>query len=70
MTSSISDGLLGAKISPAHAERFGMSGQRRFRCYLPRVSFYEFQMRGIEGDPLDFATFRDRVCLIVNVASR
>jgi glutathione peroxidase-family protein len=32
--------------------------------------FHALEMTSINGDRVDFAEFRGRVCLIVNVASR
>jgi glutathione peroxidase len=34
------------------------------------ASFHELQMRSITGEQIDFSTFRDKVCLVVNVASQ
>lgn len=31
--------------------------------------FHEFEMDSIEGTPVSFSEFKDRVCLVVNVAS-
>jgi glutathione peroxidase-family protein len=31
--------------------------------------FHELQMRSITGEQIDFSTFQDKVCLVVNVAS-
>ena len=33
-------------------------------------SFYDFQMESITGETIDFAGFKDQVCLVVNVASK
>jgi glutathione peroxidase-family protein len=32
--------------------------------------FHELSMRSITGEQIDFSTFQDKVCLIVNVASQ
>jgi len=32
--------------------------------------FHGFEMDSITGDPVAFSTFEDKVCLVVNVASR
>jgi glutathione peroxidase len=32
-------------------------------------SFHDLEMRSITGEQIDFSTFRDKVCLVVNVAS-
>ncbi len=32
-------------------------------------SFHDFSMRSITGEQIDFSTYQDKVCLIVNVAS-
>jgi glutathione peroxidase len=33
-------------------------------------SFHEFSMRSITGEQIDFSTYQDKVCLVVNVASQ
>ena len=33
-------------------------------------SFYDFKMNSITGDEIAFEQFRNKVCLIVNVASQ
>lgn len=33
-------------------------------------SFYDFVMDDINGEPVDFSTYRGQVSLVVNVASR
>jgi len=32
--------------------------------------FHALEMLSITGDPVSLATYRDQVCLVVNVASR
>ena len=32
-------------------------------------AFHELSMRSITGEQVDFSTFQDKVCLVVNVAS-
>jgi glutathione peroxidase-family protein len=34
------------------------------------ASFHDLEMRAITGEQVSFSTFRDKVCLVVNVASR
>ena len=34
------------------------------------MTFTQFEMTSITGEPVDFARFDGQVCLIVNVASR
>lgn len=34
------------------------------------TSFFDFQMNDIDGRPVDLATYRGQVSLVVNVASR
>jgi glutathione peroxidase-family protein len=34
------------------------------------VDFHALQMKSITGEPVSFDSFRGRVCLVVNVASR
>ncbi len=31
--------------------------------------FHDFEMASITGEPVEFSSYRDQVCLIVNVAS-
>ena len=33
------------------------------------ASFYDFEMQSITGAPVPLSSYRDRVCLVVNVAS-
>ncbi len=33
-------------------------------------TFHELSMDAIDGTPTEFSTFQDKVCLVVNVASR
>ena len=33
------------------------------------ATIYDLEMNSIEGDNVAFSTYRDQVCLIVNVAS-
>jgi glutathione peroxidase-family protein len=33
------------------------------------MTFIDFEMESITGDPVDFSQFQDKVSLIVNVAS-
>jgi glutathione peroxidase-family protein len=33
------------------------------------ASFHDLEMRSITGEQIAFSTFRDKVCLVVNVAS-
>ena len=32
--------------------------------------FTEFQMKSITGEPVDFQSYENQVCLVVNVASQ
>ncbi len=32
-------------------------------------SFHDLEMTSITGEPVEFSSYRDQVCLIVNVAS-
>lgn len=34
------------------------------------ASFHDLEMPSITGEQVHFSTFRDKVCLVVNVASR
>jgi glutathione peroxidase-family protein len=34
------------------------------------TQFYDLSMTSISGEQVDFATFKDQLCLVVNVASR
>lgn len=33
------------------------------------ATIHELTMNSIDGEPVDFSSFRDQVCLIVNLAS-
>lgn len=33
------------------------------------ASFYEFEMESITGEPVALSSYRDKVCLVVNLAS-
>jgi glutathione peroxidase-family protein len=32
--------------------------------------FHDLSMQSISGESVDFATYKDKLCLVVNVASR
>jgi glutathione peroxidase len=34
------------------------------------TTFFDFEMDDIDGNPIDFSTYRGSVSLVVNVASR
>ena len=34
------------------------------------TQFHDIKMNSIAGNPVDFATFKGKTCLVVNVASR
>ena len=34
------------------------------------ASFYDFEMQSIAGESVDLASFKEQVCLVVNVASQ
>ena len=34
------------------------------------TSFFDFEMTGIDGEPVALSKFRDQVSLVVNVASK
>ena len=34
------------------------------------TQFHDLSMEAITGESVDFATFKDKLCLVVNVASR
>jgi glutathione peroxidase-family protein len=37
---------------------------------IPMTAFHDLSMPSITGEPVSFADFRGRYCLVVNVASR
>lgn len=41
-----------------------------FSSNTPQGSFYEFKMKGLDGEPIDFERYRGKNLLIVNTASK
>jgi len=37
--------------------------------FFQMTRFHDFEMPSITGEPVEFSSYRDQVCLVVNVAS-
>jgi len=47
-----------------------LSGKLASTAQAPAGTFYDFKVKGLDGQEVDFASFRDKYVLVVNTASK